>query len=48
MRRPPEPEDVIWENLQYSAHERGMRQLLTSSIAFALSIAGGWIIFAGK
>ena len=34
VKRPPEPEDVIWENLQYSPCQRFMRQLFTSSVAF--------------
>eukprot|EP00966_Prymnesium_polylepis_P234487 5423773-Prymnesium_polylepis.1 len=47
VSRPPEPEDVIWENLQYTARDKALRQLLTSSVALVLSIGGGWIIFAG-
>ena len=45
--RPPEPEDVIWENLQCTARERLFRQAATCSIMLLLAIGGSWVIFAG-
>ena len=48
VRRAPEPEDVIWENLQYSKRERVLRQVLSTSIATLLVVVGTFAIFVAN
>ena len=38
LRMAPEPEDIIWENLQYSLASRMTRYVLTSALLTALVI----------
>ena len=42
---PPEPEDIIWENFNYSARQRGIRTILVFLISILLIILSLGIIF---
>ena len=44
VSRPPEPSDVLWENLPCSRLECGLRQLLVTLIMFGVSMAGTVLI----
>ena len=44
VSRPPEPSDVLWENLPCSRLQCGLRQLLVTLIMFGVSMAGTVLI----
>ena len=44
VSRPPEPSDVLWENLPCSRLECGLRQLLVTLIMSGVSMAGTVLI----
>ncbi|DBA00720.1 TPA: LOW QUALITY PROTEIN: hypothetical protein N0F65_001191 [Lagenidium giganteum] len=48
FRRAPDPTDIVWENLQYSAISRFMRQIFTTLVTLGVLFMSFIIIFLAK
>ena len=46
--RAPEPEDLLWENLQFSTRQQWVRQAVSSALALVLVLVGTVAIFAAN
>lgn len=44
----PEPDNIIWENLEFSKFKRGMRQRLTGLVSFILLLIAFGLILAAS
>eukprot|EP00753_Platysulcus_tardus_P022558 PLAT9771.1.p1 GENE.PLAT9771.1~~PLAT9771.1.p1 ORF type:complete len:1198 (+),score=594.86 PLAT9771.1:165-3596(+) len=45
VERAPEPSDIVWENLEVSSLQRGLRRAITTLVTFILLIVSFLIIF---